>query len=167
MKREKSLSLIEEVKSSLELDGFKVIPNFKTRFNKQYIFVNLIAINEKGVYLITTKNLNGTVAGNYKDAIWITEYNGGSSYELYNTMKALFIPQQALMTILKEFGVRPFTTTIFSNKTRIALKNAHPYSILNLDNMDRFFKSSKFKKRLSESDVEKIHQKLVEINVED
>lgn len=158
----KSQNLIEEIKTELEIKGYKVISNFKSKINGKDIVINLIAINKRGVYLIKVKNLNAILEGDYKDKVWKSIYDENVSYEVPNTMKHLYKSSLAIQSLLKDFKIRPLTTTIFGNETTIRLKNAHPYSILKIKNMNRFFESKKFKDKLTDNQVDEIYKELLE-----
>lgn len=156
----KSQKLIKRVQEELEAEGYKVIPNFSMKSNGKKQVINLVAINRKGVYLIKTKNLNAVLTGDYKDKVWKCLYEDGEIFELYNTMKTLYVSGLGINKLLSEYQIRALTTTIFGDETVIKLKNAHPFSILNVKNMWRFFNSNKFKERLTDDTVEEIYEKL-------
>lgn len=156
----KSQFLINEVKSKLEKKGFKVIANFKSTINNKKIIINLIAINKKGVYLIKVKNLNAILTGDYKAKEWTSIYEDDVSYQVPNTMKHLYKSSLAIQILLSDYKIRPLTTTIFGDETNIRLQNMHPYSILKINNMNRFFESEKFKEKLTDEEVESIYIKL-------
>lgn len=160
-KNEKSQYLINKVKSELEKKGYKVIANFNSFIRNKNVIVNLIAINKKGVYLIKTKNLNAILKGDYKEKTWHCAYDDDKSYELYNTMKDLHKVSLLIQDLLSDYNIRPLTTTIFGNDTKIELKNMHPYSILKVENMNRFFESEKFKEKLNDVQVESIYNHLL------
>ena len=161
----KSQALISRVQKKLEMEGYKVIPNFTMMARGKKQVINLVAVNRKGVYLVKVKNLSAKLVGDYKDKVWQSVYEDGQTFEVYNTMKALYVSGLGINELLKEYNTRALTTTIFGDETVIKLTNAHPFSILNMRNMNRFFKSHKFKERLSDETVDAIYEKLKSVAV--
>ena len=89
--------------------GYRVISNLKVCFKGQSAEMDLVVIGENGIFVIETKNHNGTIKGTIEDKNWC-QYKtgrGGGHYqkEFYNPTKQVATHVYVLSKFLKSKGI--------------------------------------------------------------
>lgn len=115
--------------------GYKVISNLKVSFKGQFAEMDLVVIGENGVFIIETKNHNGTIKGCLDDKNWYQYKKGrrGGEYhqEFHNPTKQVATHSYALSHVLKNEGISVWVQGIvyFSNskaKVQVKTDTTHP-----------------------------------------
>jgi hypothetical protein len=173
---------IEILKSGLEgerhsLQIFQMLPDTYTVFSDLEIEaegkksqLDHVVVGENGIFIIETKNLNGTISGNSADHELLQSKvgRGGSAYSktFYNPIKQVSTHVYRLSRYFKQNGIDTWIqgAVYFSNSnTQVMIQNTTEtpvFSYANLPEMLQYITTYRGKAKLTPATQEKIRQLL-------
>lgn len=102
-------------------DSYRIVTNPSVVFDGKKSQLDTVVVGPKGVFVIQTKNHNGTIDGNYSDKYW-TQYKVGQkggeySKKLYSPVKQVSTHVYRLSNMLKQNGIYAWVQGVvyFSN----------------------------------------------------
>ena len=116
-------------------DGFVGFQNVVVTFEGQKSEMDMVVVGPTGVYIIETKNHNGTIYGGYADRNWIQHKVGrrGSPYqnEIYSPVKQVGTHIYRLANYLRSHGARVHVDGMvyFSNSETVLQLSGKPDKI--------------------------------------
>lgn len=109
-----------EIISSLP-KGYYGFQNVNVTYDGKTSELDMVVVGPTGIFVIETKNLNGTIVGNYEAAKWTQEKigRGGTPYDnvFYSPVKQVGTHVYRLAKYLKQNGIRKhiYAMVYFSN----------------------------------------------------
>lgn len=113
-------------------DTYCGFQNIKVTYEGKTSELDMVVVGPTGVFVIETKNLNGTIVGHYDNPQWIQEKIGrkGTPYSknFYNPIKQVGTHVYRLAKCLKSNGVRVYVQSMvyFSNPDTVIRVNGKP-----------------------------------------
>lgn len=105
-------------------EGYHVINDLLIRFGSyQSCQIDHVVVSTKGIFVIETKNLNGTIVGDGNKDYW-TQYLGGKDFNLYNPEKQNNGHINCLKLLLRSVADKDFHSIVaFTNRSELKLRN--------------------------------------------
>ncbi|MCM1144415.1 MAG: NERD domain-containing protein [Blautia sp.] len=93
-------------------DGYTIFQNVTINYDGKTSEIDNIVVGRSGVFIVETKNHNGSIAGNYEEAYW-TQYKvgrGGTPYEkeIYSPIKQVGTHIYRLANYLRQSGANTY-----------------------------------------------------------
>lgn len=151
-------------------EGF---PNAKTIKNAYipkasggYSEIDLIALTEKGIFIIESKNLTGKITGSWKDENIFVEHPGGQTFTLMNPIDQNTRHFQALKNILGFKNDYFRNIVVFGDNSYISDYRDIPF-FARICKVDQLIKTmnhlaDKFNVELAQHQIENIYETLIE-----
>ena len=113
--------IASELRNKCNMD---ILRNVYVPYKGHYTEIDMVALSNKGVFIIESKNYSGEVIGSVKDKYWSVRY-GYSRYEkLYNPILQNLLHKEAVLNFITERGIDSkniFRPVIFGDKARLRL----------------------------------------------
>lgn len=105
-------------------EGYHVINDLLIRFGSyQSSQIDHVVVSTKGIFVIETKNLGGTIVGDGNNDNW-THYLGREKYNLYNPEKQNSGHINCLKQLLRSVADKDFhSIVVFTNRSELRLRN--------------------------------------------
>lgn len=130
----------------------KTLNNVKLNINGKTIQIDHIFITPNNIYVIETKNLNGTIQGNFSYSYWKIYYKNNKYYKILNPIIQNSYHVKAIETITK---IPAQNVLIFTGKANTT--NLNNYYINTLENFEKKLNKESFYDFLSFNFVERIY----------
>lgn len=115
-----------KVLSHLDRSKYRVINNAVLGLKEKTIHIDYIVISKYGVFIIETKNYNGSITGEENDEYW-TETSNGEEYRFSNPVKKILYHVQLLKNNLSDSDKINFVPVIvFPGNTNVKVRATIP-----------------------------------------
>ncbi|MEG1822879.1 MAG: nuclease-related domain-containing protein [Clostridiales bacterium] len=132
--------------------------------NKTSTEIDIICINEYGIFVYESKNYSGWIFGDENESNWIQTFKNGKKFYFYNPIKQNENHIKYLKQYLNIDKCKFYSVIVFNDEC--TFKNLHynqsNYTLIKLHELYNYiqFYRNNYKKSLDQDEIEKIYNKL-------
>lgn len=142
-------------------EGYRVLNDLLLKYEGYTVQIDHVIVSEYGVFVIETKNFRGHIYGSSEQKHWV-QINKGKKHRFYSPIIQNNRHRVALSSICNLPLLKVFPITVFVGKCELHLEDVSR-TILSKDLLPYIYGITE--KRLDQSDVEKIYNRLESKNI--
>ena len=150
------------------LCDMKVVRNIILPRGNKYTEIDMIGINEYGVFIIENKNYNGYILGGVDTELWDIQYGDKEIYTMYNPIEQNKYHLRAFIDFLQDNGlynIPIFNFVIFNNRVKgIYISDDEHNVVFKLSDFIKYYKTLQFNKVLDDLTIKIISSILCELS---